>query len=125
MIHSPPLIAVVEDDSSVRKALGRLLRSAGFRVESCVSGEDFLRALATRLPDCLLLDLHLPGMSGLAVQASLRKSRGTLPMIFVTAEAGLEARRQALQSGARAWLQKPVSPEALLNAIALALTTDY
>jgi FixJ family two-component response regulator len=119
--HSPPLIAVVEDESSVRKALGRLLRSAGLGADTYASGEEFIEAMPGHAPDCLLLDLQLPGLNGLAVQTWLRQSGLTLPVIFITASEGLEARAQALQSGATAWLHKPVEDAALLDTIRLAL----
>ena len=122
LIHSPPIIAVVEDESSVRKALGRLLRAAGLDADTYASGEEFLRAMPNRAPDCLLLDLLLPGLNGLAVQAQLRQSGFNLPVIFITATEGLEAREHALQSGARAWLRKPVDHQALLETITLALS---
>jgi FixJ family two-component response regulator len=119
--HSPPLIAIVEDESSVGKALARLLRSAGLSADTYASGEAFLQALPGRTPDCLLLDFQLPGLNGLAVQSQLKHSGLTLPVIFLTASESEDARAQALQSGARAWLRKPVSDHALLETIRLAL----
>lgn len=86
------------------------------------SGEEFLRALPDRMPDCLLLDLQLPGLNGLAVQARLRKSGFNTPVVFVTATEGAEAREQALQCGAVAWLRKPVDDQAMLHTITLALS---
>jgi len=121
-LHSPPLIAVVEDESSVRKALARLLRSAGLGADTYASGEEFLQAMPGRAPDCLLLDLQLPGLNGLAVQLRLRQSGLNLPVIFITATESLEAREQAMQSGASLWLQKPVDDQLLLNTIKLALS---
>ena len=105
----------------MRKALGRLLRSAGLGAETYASGEEFIEAMPGRAPDCLLLDLQLPGLNGLAVQAWLQQSGLKLPVIFITASEGLEARGQALQSGAVAWLHKPVDDAALLETITLAL----
>lgn len=117
----PPLIAVVEDESSVCKALARLLRSAGLSAETYSSGEEFLQAMPGHAPDCLLLDLQLPGLNGLAVQSQLRESGFKLPVVFITATEGVEAREQALQSGAAAWLRKPVDDQALLDSIKRAL----
>ena len=86
------------------------------------SGEEFLQALPDHMPDCLLLDLQLPGLNGLAVQARLRQSGFNTPVVFVTATEASEAREQALQSGAVAWLHKPVDEQAMLDTIALALS---
>ena len=116
------LIAVVEDEASVRKALGRLLRSAGLGADTYASGEEFLEALPSRLPDCLLLDWRLPGMNGLAVQARLREYNLKLPVVFITATGDLAASKQALQCGATAWLDKPVDDRVLLQTIAQALS---
>jgi FixJ family two-component response regulator len=119
---SPRLVAVVEDEESVRKALTRLLRSAGFAVDTYPSGEEFLQTLPSRLPDCVLLDLLLPGMNGLAVQSRLRESNIKLPVVFVSATGDLTARKQAMQSGAAAWLHKPVDDRVLMQSIAQALS---
>jgi FixJ family two-component response regulator len=116
------LIAVVEDEESVRKALGRLLRSAGLGVDTYASGEEFLQALPARLPHCLLLDWRLPGINGQAVQSRLRESNLKLPIVFITATGDLAACKQALQSGAAAWLDKPVDDRVLLETIAQALS---
>ena len=127
----PPLIAVVEDESSVCKALARLLRSAGLSAETYSSGEEFLQAMPGHAPDCLLLDLQLPGLDGLAVQSSVQQSGVKLPVVFITASESMEVRAQALQTGAVAWLRKPVNDQALLETIRLALSqenlagTDY
>ena len=119
--RSPLLVAVVEDEESVRKALGRLLRSAALGVDAYASGEEFLRTLPGRMPDCLLLDLQLPGMNGLAVLSRLRESNFRLPVVFITATGNLAECKQATLSGATAWLQKPVDDRVLLETIAQAL----
>ena len=113
---------MVEDDDSVRKALGRLLRSAGLAADTYASGEEFLKAMPLRLPDCLVLDLHLPGMNGLGVQSRLRRSGIEVPIIFITATPGPEPPKQPIQSGAMAWLRKPVDDLALLAIISQALS---
>ena len=105
----------------MRKALGRLLRSAGLGADTYASGEEFIEAMPGHAPDCLLLDLQLPGLNGLAVQAWLGQSGFKLPVVFITASESLESRAQALQSGAVAWLGKPVEEAALLDTIQLAL----
>jgi len=116
-LHQPPLVAVVEDESSVRKALGRLLRSDGLAAETYASGEEFLEALPAHAPDCLLLDLQLPGLNGLAVQSRLQQCGLTFPVIFITANDGSDARHRAMQGGAAAWLRKPVEDLQLLEVI--------
>jgi FixJ family two-component response regulator len=120
--RSRPLIAVVEDADSVRKAFRRLLRSAGLSVDTYASGEEFLLTMPDRLPDCLLLDFQLPGMSGLAVQSRLRESGLTVAVVFITTTEGSEAQEQAMQCGATAWLRKPVDHQELVDTIAQALS---
>jgi FixJ family two-component response regulator len=121
-VQRSPLIAIVEDEESVRKALERLLRSAGLGANNYASGEEFLQALPNHLPDCLLLDLQLPGVNGLAVQSRLQQYNFILPVIFITATGNLAARKQAMQAGATAWLHKPVDDRVLLEVIAQALS---
>ena len=93
----------------------------GLGAETYASGEEFIEAMPGHAPDCLLLDLQLPGLNGLAVQTWLQQSGLKLPVIFITASEGLEARTQALESGAVAWLCKPVDDAALLQTITFAL----
>ncbi len=105
----------------MRKALGRLLRASGFEVETFCSGNEFLDSLETHRPDCTILDLHLPGLSGLEVQQHLVHERINLPCIIITGkdEPGLGERVLAL--GASAFLKKPLDEQALLSAIARAV----
>src|SRR5437667_11234154 len=77
------LVAVVDDEEPVRKALMRLMRSAGLNVETFASGAEFLKSIETRLPDCVVLDLHMPQMNGFHVQASLAKKYAALPFIII------------------------------------------
>ena len=115
------MISVVDDEASVRKALGRLLRASGFEVEMFASGPEFLDALRQRPPHCTILDLHLPGLSGLEVQLRLREENIRVPCIIITGkdEPGLDER--VLASGAAAFLRKPLDEEALLAAITAAV----
>jgi FixJ family two-component response regulator len=115
------LVAVVDDEASVRKALGRLLSAADFDVETFPSGPEFLISLAANRPDCLVLDLHMPGMTGLDVQRELTRAGDRLPIVIVTAYDGLESRSQCLAAGAAAYLVKPLDDRALLDAIATAM----
>lgn len=110
-------IAVVDDEEDVRVALHRLLRSAGFEVLVYASGNEFLRHAQDSAPDCLVLDLHMPGMSGFDVQAELNERQSSLPVVVITGNDMAEGRRRALDGGADAYLCKPVDDESLINAI--------
>ena len=112
-----PVVAVVDDEETIRKALKRLLRSAGIAVESYASGQEFLQSLPAQLPQCVVLDIGMEGMTGLDVQARLKAARMAVPVIFITAldDPGDEAR--AMHAGAIAFLRKPFDDEALLAAI--------
>jgi len=115
------LIAIVDDDEWVRKSLERLIKSAGFRTQTFASAEDFVAASTRDETACIILDLRLPGMSGLDLQARLAAEHNLVPIVFVSAHDEQETRAQALQSGAVAFLAKPVNDQALLDAIDLAL----
>jgi FixJ family two-component response regulator len=116
-----PLIAIVDDDPSVLKALGRLIRSAGFEAVTFVSGEDFLARFQQRAFACVVLDIHLGGMSGLDLQAYLADAGIRLPIVFITAHDELVTRERIEQSGQR-YLRKPVDDNRLLGAISELLT---
>jgi len=117
-----PLIAVVDDEESIRKALTRLLRSAGLDVEAFPSGVEFLQAIVTRRPDCVVLDLHMPFMNGFAVQARLAECSLPVPVVIITGHDSTESRNRALAGRPAAYLRKPVNDQALLDAIELALS---
>jgi FixJ family two-component response regulator len=116
------LIAVVDDDESVRRATRRLLRVAGFEVETYSSGTEFLNAVEHSRPSCVIVDLHMPGPSGLEVQWRLTVSGSDIPVIFITAYDDPGARDRALQGGAVSYLRKPFSEEVLLEAIHAAVS---
>lgn len=121
MVSAAPLLAVVDDDAEVRVALTRLVSAAGFEVETFASGADFLRSIEDHEPDCLVLDLHMPEMSGFDVQAALARGHATVPVIVFTGHDTSESRLRAIQLGAKAYLCKPVNDEALLAAIGAAI----
>jgi FixJ family two-component response regulator len=116
-----PLIAVVDDDAAVREAVQSLLRSVGFRAAAFASAQDFLQS--GRLPEtaCLIVDVRMPRMSGLALQQQLTTAQCPIPIIFITAHGDAETRTRALRAGAVAFLDKPFSDEVLLEAVQAAL----
>jgi FixJ family two-component response regulator len=115
-----PHIAIVDDEESVRKALTRLMRSVGLSVETFASGPEFLKSIETRLPDCVVLDLHMPEMNGISVQAHLAGKHAALPVIIITGHDWPKARERALEGGTSAFLRKPVLDRILLDAISAA-----
>jgi len=115
------LLAVVDDDADVRVALTRLVSSAGFAVETFASGAEFLCSVEDHEPACLVLDLHMPEMSGFDVQGALAVAHAALPVVIITGHDTPESRVRALQLGAKAYLCKPVNDEALLAAIGTAI----
>ena len=114
-------IAVVDDELSVREALGRLLRSAGYSVVLFASGSDFLLSLTEQRPDCVILDFAMPGMSGLDIVYILMAAQMDVPAIIVTAQDDAELERDSLDAGARALLRKPIREDQLFAAIELSL----
>jgi FixJ family two-component response regulator len=116
-----PVIAVVDDESPVRGMLGRLLRLADYQVSAFASGDDFLASLASRIPACAILDIHMPGLSGLDVQARLRAANLPIPVVFITASDDTALDDSASEAGAVGLLRKPFSSAALLEAIGVAL----
>lgn len=121
MSGSSQRIAVVDDESSVRKAMERLIRSAGMSVQTFASGDEFLLAVMLSAPDCVVLDLHMPGLTGFEVQERLAQLQLGVPVVVVTGHDTPEARARALAGGAAAYLLKPVDERALLEAIAAAI----
>lgn len=115
-------VALVDDEAPVRAALGRLLRLADFTVLAFASGEEFLDSLAARVPDCVLLDVHMPGLTGPQVQARLRAAELDLPAVFITASDDADVERRALEAGGLQVLLKPFTNETLLDALRLALS---
>ena len=120
MVRAVPLIAIVDDEESVRRALGRLIRSAQFEAETFPSGDEFLETVSEHRPDCVVLDLHMPKVDGFQVQAWLARANIRIPIIVITGHDTPESQARVMEAGAVAYLQKPVDAEALLGAIAAA-----
>lgn len=117
-----PRISVVDDDVSVRRALGNLISSVGYQVELFASAEEFLNSSHLHDTDCLILDVRMPGLSGLELQQRLAATNYLIPIIFITAHASdEEARRRALEAGALDFLLKPFSEESLLTSVRAAM----
>ena len=123
MVRPPLVIAVVDDVESVRRALARLMSSAGMEGETFSCGGDFLESLQTHSPDCLL-DIHMPGMDGFEVQAELQRTGARIPVITITGQDSAETRERALAACSVACLSKPVEEKVLFEAIDLALSGE-
>jgi DNA-binding NtrC family response regulator len=119
------LIYIVDDDASVRNGLDNLLRSAGFAVQSFSSAREFLASARADVPSCLLLDVQLPGLSGLDLQQELAKSGVQIPIIFITSHGDIPMSVRAMKAGAIEFLTKPVNDEDLLDAIQQAVARDH
>jgi FixJ family two-component response regulator len=111
------LVAIVDDEESVRRALGRLLRSAGFDVQTFASGVEFIHSLARSSPQCLVLDLRMPHMTGFDVQAALLEAKAVVPVVIITGDDSLESRELTLGRGARAYLRSQEVGAFQLDAI--------
>jgi FixJ family two-component response regulator len=115
------LISIVDDDQSVREATMSLLKSSGFRTEVFPCAEDFLRSSYLDQTKCLILDVQMPGMSGLELHRRLTSEQRFIPIIFISAYDNQEVRKQAMRSGAIDFLPKPFREDSLLQAIRTAL----
>jgi FixJ family two-component response regulator len=116
-----PLIAIVDDEESVRRALARMLNASRFAVEVFASGQEFLDSLTIRRPDCVVLDYQMPGLTGRDVQRRLSLAQISLPIVVVTAHDQPALREQCLADGAAAYLAKPLQRERLVGVIGDAL----
>jgi FixJ family two-component response regulator len=119
-----PVVFVVDDQRSVRKAIERLLRSAGLAVATYASAEEFLAAFDPDQPGCVVLDLSMPGLSGLDVQAALAARGEALPIVFLTGHAEVPDGVQAMKRGAVDFLTKPVEDKTLVDTVRVALGKD-
>lgn len=119
-----PLIAIVDDDESVCRAIKRLVRSLGMEAEAFTSGRDFIElidAMPSFQPDCLVLDVQMPGMNGLDVQEQLVSRSSRLPIVFITAHDEMGVRERALAAGALAFLRKPFDDELFIKTLTAAV----
>ena len=112
-----PIVFVIDDNSSVRKALSRLVKSAGFRAEAFASAEAFLEQPLPNVPACVVLDVHMPGLSGLDLQRTLAERAACLPIVFITGHGDIPMSVQAMKAGAVDFLPKPFRDEDLLAAV--------
>src|SRR5690242_382331 len=110
-------VAIVDDDSAVRKALGRLLGASAIRSHAFASGREFLDSLPSGAPDCLIVDLQMPEMTGLELQAELTHSGARIPTIVITAHHDVGLRERCLTAGAADYLVKPLDDVVLLASI--------
>ena len=125
MNNARALIYVIDDDVSVRNGLDNLLRSAGFTVQTFSSAREFLASARPDMPSCLLLDVQLPGLSGLDLQQELAKGGVEIPIIFITGHGDIPMSVRAMKAGALEFLTKPVNDEDLLDAIQQAIARDH
>ena len=119
-----PLVFVVDDNPSVRKSLGRLLALAGYRVEEFASARDFLTRGSPEGPCCLVLDVRMPGLTGIELQETLAAAKRRMSIVFVTGHVDVPTSVKAMKGGAIDLLTKPIDREALLSAIARAVAKD-
>jgi len=114
-------VSIVDDDELMRGALQGLLREAGFPARAFASADEFLRSGALDESSCLIVDVRMPGLSGLELQTRLREERIAIPIIFITAHGDARMRAQALRAGAADFLSKPFDDEVLLRSVRAAL----
>jgi len=115
------LIAIVDDDDSMRDALDGLLKAVGYPARAFASAEEFLKSGQQHQTSCLIADIRMPGMSGLELQAQLNTERCRIPIIFITAHGDAKMRMHALRAGAVEFLSKPFDEEVLLESVRAAL----
>ena len=122
MTETKPTIFIVDDDPSVRESTELMLKSVGFHVKTFVSAQEFLKANLQEGPGCLILDVRMPGMSGLDLQEKLVSAKTPLPVIFITGHGTVPMSVRAMKAGAVDFLQKPFEEQDLLDAINRAIT---
>jgi FixJ family two-component response regulator len=123
-MDAEPLVFVVDDDASLRASLQDLLESVGLRVAACASAQEFLRRPPSEVPGCLVLDVRLPGFSGLDLQQQIAEGERDMPIIFITGHGDIPMTVQAMKAGAMEFLTKPFRDQELLDAVHRALARD-
>lgn len=124
MSNAEPVVFVVDDDISVREAIKNLMRSVGLEVETFNSAQEFLAAWRSSSPSCLVLDVRLPGLSGLDLQRQLVEKDCDIPIIFITAHGDIPMSVRAIKAGAIEFLTKPFRDQDLLDAVRHAIDRD-
>lgn len=124
MKEQDPIVFVIDDDRMIRDGLQSLIRSVGLRVETFASAQDFLGAKRPDTPACLVLDVRMPGLSGLDLQLKLRDDGIPIPIIFITGHGDIPMSVRAMKEGAHEFLTKPVRGQDLLDAVQKALASD-
>jgi FixJ family two-component response regulator len=119
-----PIVFVIDDDESIREALKSLLRSVGLRVELFGAASEFLKSKLPDAPSCLVLDVRLPGVSGLDFQTELAKANVHIPIIFITGHGDIPMTVRAMKAGAVEFLTKPFRDQELLDSVGIALERD-
>jgi len=122
--ESQPIVFVIDDDASLRNALTNLFRSVGLRAEVFGSAPEFLQSKLPDIPSCLVLDVRLPGLSGLDFQAELGKAKIHIPIIFITGHGDIPMTVRAMKAGAVDFLTKPFRDQDMLDAVAAAIDRD-
>lgn len=124
MTEADAMVFVVDDDTSLRESLKNLIRSVGLRVEAFASAQEFLRSKRPNVPSCLVLDVRLPGLSGLDLQKRMAEADVEIPIIFITGHGDIPMTVQAMKAGAVEFLTKPFRDQDLLDSIQQALERD-
>ena len=124
MKEQEPVVFVIDDDRMIRDGLQSLIRSVGLRVETFASAQEFLGAKRADAPACLVLDVRMPGLSGLDLQLKLRDGGIPIPIIFITGHGDIPMSVRAMKEGAHEFLTKPVRGQDLLDAVQKALASD-
>ena len=124
MNHADPIVFVIDDDASFRQSTGRLIQSIGFQVKTFGAAAEFLSTGRTDVPSCLVLDVRLPGLSGLDLQQELGEAGIEIPIIFITGHGDIPMSVRAMKAGAVEFLTKPFREQDLLDAVRQAIKRD-
>ena len=117
MLKNKPTVHIIDDDLSIGKAIGRLLKSVGIEYEYFTSAEDYLNSDSKKDANCLVLDIKLPGMSGLDLQQELKKQNNNILIIFITGHGNKELQEEVINKGAYGYLEKPFDHQLLIELI--------